>query len=112
MRRRKGDRHLSKRYDKQKRRTRRSFESGEIVELHDGLVGGKFVHERTLAPIKPLNATQAAYIAALKANPQTIVLGPAGTGKTWIAAAHAADLYRQRRIGRIILTRLNIPAGR
>ena len=39
------DRHLSKRYDKQKRRTRRSFESGEIVELHDGLVGGKFGHE-------------------------------------------------------------------
>jgi len=53
---------LSKRYDKQKRRTRRSFESGEIVELHDGLVGGKFGHERTLAPIKPLNATQAAYL--------------------------------------------------
>lgn len=103
---------MSKRYDKQKRRTRRSFESGEIVELHDGLVGGKFGHERTLAPIKPLNATQAAYLAALKANPQTIVLGPAGTGKTWIAAAHAADLYRQRRIGRIILTRPNVPAGR
>lgn len=103
---------MSKRYDKQKRRTRRSFESNEIVELHGGLLGGKFDHERTLAPIKPLNATQAAYLAALKANPQTIVLGPAGTGKTWIAAAHAADLYRQRRIGRIILTRPNVPAGR
>ncbi|GGK46588.1 phosphate starvation-inducible protein PsiH [Salinarimonas ramus] len=99
---------MSKRYDKQKRRTRRSFEAAEIVELH----GGKFDHERSLAPIKPLNATQAAYLSALRTHPQTIVLGPAGTGKTWMAAAHAADLFRQRRIGRIVLTRPNVPAGR
>jgi phosphate starvation-inducible PhoH-like protein len=40
------------------------------------------------------------------------VIGPAGTGKTWIAATYAADLYRQRRIRKIILTRPNVPSGR
>jgi len=40
------------------------------------------------------------------------VLGPAGTGKTWIAATHAADLLRNRQIDKIILTRPNVPCGR
>jgi phosphate starvation-inducible PhoH-like protein len=99
---------LSKRHDKQRRKTRRSFETAEIIELH----GSKFQNERILPPIKPLNTTQAAYLDALKTGPQVVVLGPAGTGKTWIAATHAADLYRQRRIGKIILTRPNVPSGR
>jgi phosphate starvation-inducible PhoH-like protein len=33
-------------------------------------------------------------------------------GKTWIAATHAADLFRNRRIDKIILTRPNVPCGR
>ena len=44
--------------------------------------------------------------------PRSIVLGPAGTGKTWIAATHAADLYRNGLIDKIILTRPNVPCGR
>ena len=40
------------------------------------------------------------------------MLGPAGTGKTWIAATYAADLYRKRQIDKIILTRPNVPSGR
>jgi phosphate starvation-inducible PhoH-like protein len=99
---------LSKRHDKQRRKTRRSFETADIIELH----GSKFETERNLPSIKPLNATQAAYLDALKTNPQVVVLGPAGTGKTWIAATHAADLFRQRRIRKIILTRPNVPSGR
>jgi phosphate starvation-inducible PhoH-like protein len=99
---------LSKRHDKQRRKTRRSFETADIIELH----GSKFETERNLPSIKPLNATQAAYLDALKTNPQVVVLGPAGTGKTWIAATHAADLFRQRHIRKIILTRPNVPSGR
>ncbi|MEZ0168784.1 PhoH family protein [Microvirga sp. TS319] len=78
------------------------------MELH----GSKFDAERSLPSIKPLNATQAAYLEALKTGPQVVVLGPAGTGKTWIAATLAADLFRQRRITKIILTRPNVPSGR
>ena len=44
--------------------------------------------------------------------PQVIVLGPAGTGKTWMAATYAADLFRNRQIDKIILTRPNVPCGR
>jgi phosphate starvation-inducible PhoH-like protein len=97
---------LSKRPEKQRRRSRR--ESAEIIELHTP----KFDKERSVPPILPLNPTQSTYIEALKTSPQTLVLGPAGTGKTWIAATHAADLYRSRRITKIILTRPNVPCGR
>ncbi|MBX9843968.1 MAG: PhoH family protein [Xanthobacteraceae bacterium] len=76
------------------------------------LQGGKFDEERALPPIKSLNATQAAYLDALRRCPQVIVLGPAGTGKTWLAATYAADLLRNRRIGKIVLTRPNVPCGR
>lgn len=99
---------MSKRHDKLRRRMRRTFETADIIELH----GSKFDAERSLPSIKPHNATQAAYLDALKTRPQVVVLGPAGTGKTWIAATLAADLFRQRRISKIILTRPNVPSGR
>ncbi len=68
--------------------------------------------ERTPPPIRALNAAQADYLDALYASPQVIDLGPAGTGKTWIAATYAADQYRAGNISRIILTRPNVPCGR
>jgi phosphate starvation-inducible PhoH-like protein len=100
---------LSKRFEKQKRRNGRSFETAEIIQLPRP---NKFASERALPPIKALNATQADYLDALRECPQVVVLGPAGTGKTWIAATYAADLYRKGRIGKIILTRPNVPCGR
>lgn len=72
----------------------------------------KFDSERSAPAIVAMNARQAEYIAALKCHPQVFVLGPAGTGKTWIAASHAADLYRSGVIAKIILTRPNVPCGR
>src|SRR5437588_490884 len=100
---------LSKRFEKQKRRNGRSFATAEIIQLPRPK---KFETERALPPIKPLNATQADYLDALRESPQVVVLGPAGTGKTWIAATHAADLYRTGAIDKIILTRPNVPCGR
>jgi phosphate starvation-inducible protein PhoH and related proteins len=93
---------------KKKRRHERQFGSAEIIEFQNS----KFEPERILPPIKALNPTQADYLTALRKSPQVIVLGPAGTGKTWIAATHAADLYRNRAIDKIILTRPNVPCGR
>jgi len=69
----------------------------------------------------PLNASsahtapqsrQADYLSALQRSAQLIVTGPAGTGKTWIAACHAADLFRKGKITKIILTRPTVPCGR
>jgi phosphate starvation-inducible PhoH-like protein len=68
--------------------------------------------DRTAPPIRPLNAAQADYLDALRSRPQVIALGPAGSGKTWMAAAYAADMFRAGQISRIILTRPNAPCGR
>ncbi len=100
-----------------KRRRNAETASAEIIELQTSTRAHefktpKFQAERALAPIKPLNPTQAEYLSALRLDPQVVVLGPAGTGKTWIAASVAADLYRNRQVGRIILTRPNVPCGR
>jgi phosphate starvation-inducible PhoH-like protein len=101
--------HFSNRhFGKKRRRNGRAFETAEIIEFQ----GLKFEAERVLPPIKALNPTQANYLDALRTSPQVIVLGPAGTGKTWIAATHAADLLRNRQIDKIILTRPNVPCGR
>ncbi len=99
---------MSKNHEKQRRKSRRSLETAEVFELN----GSKFQSERNPPSIKPLNVTQDEYLSALKSSPQVVVLGPAGTGKTWIAATYAADLLRQRRIRKIILTRPNVPCGR
>lgn len=72
----------------------------------------KFDTERTPSPIKALNFNQEQYLYHLRTKEQVFVLGPAGTGKTWIAATHAADLYRKREITKIILTKPNVPCGR
>jgi phosphate starvation-inducible PhoH-like protein len=97
---------LGKQSTKKKRRNL-SFGTAEIIELQP-----KFVAERALPPIKALNPTQAEYLAALRRHAQVVVVGPAGTGKTWIAATYAADLYRNGRVDKIILTRPNVPCGR
>jgi phosphate starvation-inducible PhoH-like protein len=98
----------NKHFSKKRRRNVRSFETAEIIEFQHS----KFEIERSLPPLLPLNPTQAAYIDALRTTTQVVVLGPAGTGKTWIAATHAADLFRNGAIDKIILTRPNVPCGR
>jgi phosphate starvation-inducible PhoH-like protein len=99
---------LTKRSAKTRRRNGRYEDTAEIIPLP------KLKHqaERAPPPIRPLNPTQAEYLDALRAEPQVIALGPAGSGKTWIAAAFAADLYRSGQVSRIVLTRPNAPCGR
>lgn len=63
-------------------------------------------------PLLPQTERQAEYMKAIAHAQQVIVLGPAGTGKTFIAATMAADLYATKRIDKIILTRPNVAAGR
>jgi phosphate starvation-inducible PhoH-like protein len=67
---------------------------------------------RKLKPIEAMNDKQQEYIECIVNSPQTIVMGPAGTGKTFIAAAIAANKLRIGEISKIILTRPNVPAGR
>jgi phosphate starvation-inducible PhoH-like protein len=99
---------VGKQLDRKRSRNSRQNGDAQIIEFK----GSKFQNDRILPPIKALNPTQARYLAALRSSQQVVVLGPAGTGKTWIAATYAADLYRTGRIDKIILTRPNVPCGR
>lgn len=61
--------------------------------------------------LQPLTDAQRHYGAAIAASRITFGIGPAGTGKTWYAAALAADALRDGDIERIIVTRPAVEAG-
>jgi len=61
--------------------------------------------------IRPKTKGQEAYVAALSQNDIVFVIGPAGTGKTYIAVAVALQKLREKEVSRIILTRPAIEAG-
>jgi len=62
-------------------------------------------------PVRARTAAQDAYIRALKRHSLVFGIGPAGTGKTWLAVAHAVSLYERKEIDRIILSRPAVEAG-
>jgi len=65
-----------------------------------------------MVPLRALNDRQKDYIRSLIDNDQVIVCGFSGTGKTYIAATYAANMYIQKGIDKIILTRPNISVGK
>ena len=62
-------------------------------------------------PIKPKTIGQKNYVAAIRKNPITFGIGPAGTGKTYLAVALAVNAFRKGEVKRIILTRPAVEAG-
>jgi len=54
---------------------------------------------------------QDAYLRSLKKNTLVFATGPAGTGKTWLAVAHAVHLFERREVDRIVLSRPAVEAG-
>ncbi|MBE6943527.1 MAG: PhoH family protein [Ruminococcaceae bacterium] len=62
-------------------------------------------------PIKAKTVGQQKYIKAIMKNTITIGVGPAGTGKTYLAVAAAVAAFRERTVNRIILTRPAVEAG-
>ena len=67
---------------------------------------------KKVEPLVPKNPAQRNYIECISRFDQVFVTGPAGTGKTYIAASLAADMFLRKQITKIILTRPNIPAGK
>ena len=62
-------------------------------------------------PIKAKTVGQQKYMKAIMKNTITIGVGPAGTGKTYLAVAAAVSAFRNREVDRIILTRPAVEAG-
>jgi len=62
-------------------------------------------------PIKPKTVGQRKYVEAIKKNTVVLGIGPAGTGKTFLAVAMAVTALRSKQISRIVLTRPAVEAG-
>ena len=63
------------------------------------------------APIFPRTFGQAAFLEAIRTSELTFGLGPAGTGKTWLAMAMAVSALLKNEVSRIVLTRPAVEAG-
>src|SRR4029079_13409620 len=62
-------------------------------------------------PVRARTAAQDAYIRALRKHALVFGTGPAGTGKTWLAVAHAVQMFERKEVDRIILSRPAVEAG-
>ena len=62
-------------------------------------------------PVKPKTIGQKQYVESIMKNTVTIGVGPAGTGKTYLAVAAAVAAFREKQVNRIILTRPAVEAG-
>jgi len=61
--------------------------------------------------VRPRSPAQAAYLEMMRQCPLTFGIGPAGTGKTYLAAAFAAHMLHEKRVERVILSRPALEAG-
>ena len=78
-----------------------------MVELDRDLI----CHTTNGKPIKPKTMGQKEYIDAIRKKMIVFGMGPAGTGKTYLAMAMAITAFKNEEVGRIILTRPAIEAG-
>ncbi|MCX7614419.1 MAG: PhoH family protein [Clostridiales bacterium] len=62
-------------------------------------------------PVKAKTLGQKKYVEAISKNTVTLGIGPAGTGKTYLAVACAVTAFRDKKVNRIILTRPAVEAG-
>jgi len=75
------------------------------VLTHDVLRGARG------RPVRPKSSGQKRYIDAIRDNVITFGVGPAGTGKSWLAVAAAVHALQSKQVERIILTRPAVEAG-
>jgi phosphate starvation-inducible PhoH-like protein len=85
---------------------------GPTPGKHPFLAAAEPARDRSyLAKIRPQSDGQRALMEALERHSLTLALGPAGSGKTYLAIAGAVDALTAGRVGRIVLTRPAVEAG-
>jgi phosphate starvation-inducible protein PhoH and related proteins len=95
----------------------RDFRLAVDVAARSGAIGVtdlaevKLVGSRGRKPVIPRTPAQLAYVRAIETHPVVFGLGPAGTGKTYLAMAMALTLLKRRVMQRIVLTRPAVEAG-
>ena len=104
---------MAKRKNGGKRQTKRPRRDQEFVNAETELF--ELDHKRRqVMQVKPLEAmteAQAHYMMSIEGSSVTFGVGPAGTGKTYVCGAMAADMLLDNSVERIILTRPAVEAG-
>jgi phosphate starvation-inducible PhoH-like protein len=72
----------------------------------------KGADKKQTSGLVPRTDRQKELIDALKTHSQVFILGPAGTGKTYVTATYAADLYTTKEIDKIVITRPHVAVGK
>ncbi len=62
-------------------------------------------------PLRPRTLRQKTYVEAIERHDLTLAIGPAGTGKTFLAAIQAVRMLQERKVERLVLTRPAVEAG-
>lgn len=83
----------------------------ENKDVIKGLLGDVIVTRADGKPIKPKTLGQRSYIEKIRNNDIVFGIGPAGTGKTYLAVAMAVRAFKAGEVDRIILTRPAVEAG-
>ena len=86
-------------------------ENGEDEKIHELMNVDCICITSKGRPIKPKTLGQRKYVEAIRDNTITIGVGPAGTGKTYLAVAMAVQAFRAKKVNRIVLTRPAVEAG-
>ncbi|WP_082097109.1 PhoH family protein [Demequina gelatinilytica] len=82
----------------------------EVAERPAGVLSRSILSTRGRT-IRPKTQGQAAYVHAIESHTITFGIGPAGTGKTYLAMAQAVAALQSKRVNRIVLTRPAVEAG-
>jgi phosphate starvation-inducible PhoH-like protein len=88
-----------------------SVVKNEGVAALRALFSERIVTSPRKAPVTPKTVGQKKYVDAIRAHDVTFGLGPAGTGKTYLAMAMALSALKEEKVARIILTRPAVEAG-
>ena len=80
---------------------------GRLAEAYEGAPGYSFDRHA----VRPRTPTQAEYMKALEEFDVVFGIGPAGTGKTYLAVAAAVNALRRKKVDRIVLVRPAVEAG-
>lgn len=105
---------MAKRVARNKLRERGHEESGNVHNLFPSAGWSPLDHERDrkyVKNVRALSKVQQQLLDAIDERPVVLALGPAGTGKTYLAVARAVDALESGRVNRIVLSRPAVEAG-
>ncbi len=90
---------------------RRTIDIVRADESPSEVLGTEVLRTSNGRSIRPKSGGQRRYVEAIRRNVITFALGPAGTGKSWLAVAAAVHALQRKEVERIILTRPAVEAG-